>query len=212
MRQGKPLARTARAAARTSSASLRSFTSSRRRFAVTEYSYTRQGSLEADARWRPSAGERAETSSVGFAAMPDRTARDRIGSSLMVALRSAICGAAQLGPTRPPAQALRSSGCRAAPPIGRRAGPGQRELWTRCFACLRPVSANRTDGSELLGCCAPNHEAHTWAAGRRRGGLCGTSVGLTSSRGGTSTPASTQRRPKRAAAQETTAGPRRPTG
>ena len=99
MRQGKPLARTARAAARTSSASLRSFTSSRRRFAVTEYSYTRQGSLEADARWRPSAGERAETSSVGFAAMPDRTARDRIGSHLWlrcgVPLRRRAAGADQ---------------------------------------------------------------------------------------------------------------------
>jgi hypothetical protein len=207
------LARTARAAARTSSASLRSFTSSRRRFAVTEYSYTRQGSLEADARWRPSAGERAETSSVGFAAMPDRTARDRIGSHLWlrcgVPLRRRAAGADQTSCSgtsfiRWPSGASSWSACGTCA-AQQCCGP------TRCFACA-PFMPTEPMVAELLGCCAPNHEAHTWAAGRRRGGLCGTSVGLTSSRGGTSTPASTQRRPKRAAAQETTAGPRRPTG
>ncbi len=164
MRQRKPLARTARAAARTSSASLRSFTSSRRRFAVTEYSYTRQGSLEADARWRLSAGERAETSSVGFAAMPDRTARDRIGSSLMVALRSAVvaqhaAGADQTSCSgtsfiRWPSGASSWSAC------GTCAAVACCRL-TRCFACLRPVSANRTDGSRALGLlCAQPRSAH----------------------------------------------------
>jgi hypothetical protein len=72
------------------------------------------------------------------------------------------CGAAQLGPTRPPAQAPRSSGGRAAPPVGRRAGPAQRNSAVDYFAaCLRPFHANRTDGSRALGLlCAQPRSAH----------------------------------------------------
>ena len=146
-----------------------------------------------------SAGEQRK---AGFAAMPDRPGTNRRSQFAML---SAI--ATQRSWARPNLL-LRHFVHRVAE--RRLQLVGVRDLrsrvrWTDSAACLRPVPTEPMV-AELLGCCALNHEAHTWAVRAVQRRRCGTH----SSKG--HEPASTLRRPKRAAAQETTEDPRRPTG